>query len=154
MATEIVVFDVAGLRCGLCRADVLGLLPLAELWRPPGAPPALLGFLNLGGSPLPVIEMAALLGRSSSEAGLYSHLIRVRTGVAFIVDRVTDLVAAEMRAVADGETLNGSVAGEAEVGGALVHVLALDRLLLAHERHRLAALTEAAAARRLEWSAS
>lgn len=147
------ILDVAGTPCALPRAAVREVLPLPELFRPPAAGAWLAGFLNLAGAPVPVIDLARLLGLRAEdrEPGAYAHLVLAPDAAsALLVDRVTDLVAVEadaVRPVPDDHSLNGCVAAEIRRGDRLVHALDPARLLTAEERARIADLTRAAAAR-------
>ncbi len=78
--------------CGGAAADEI--LPLPRLWRPPGAPASLAGFLNLAGEAVAVLDLAALLGLSAPAGrGLYRHLVVCAAPrIALMVERVTDLV--------------------------------------------------------------
>ncbi|WP_375462780.1 chemotaxis protein CheW [uncultured Methylobacterium sp.] len=147
------LLDVAGTPCALPRAAAGEILPLPELFRPPAAGAWLAGFLNLGGTPVPVIDLARLLGLRAGdhEPDAYAHLVLSPDAAsALLVDRVTDLVAVEadaVRSVADDRSLNGCVAAEIRRGDRLVHALDPARILTAEERARVAELTRAAAAR-------
>lgn len=151
--TAYLLLDVAGTPCALPRAAVAEVLPLPELHAPPAAGGWLTGFLNLSGTPIPVIDLAALLGvrADPSPAGLYAHLVLVQgAAVAYLVDRVADFVTAPesaIRPAVEDGTLNGCVAAELALDERLVHVLAPERLLTAQERARVAALTRVAAER-------
>ncbi|WP_246736820.1 chemotaxis protein CheW [Methylobacterium sp. DB0501] len=153
--------DIAGTDCALPRRAVREVLPLPRLWRPPGAPAALAGFLNLAGSAVPVIDLAILFGLggpATARAAVYRHLVLLQGGtpLALMVDRVADVTRVapdQVRSVADAATLNGCVAAEIRVGERLVHGLAVDRILLAEEAARLAAQTRDAQARLAEWAA-
>lgn len=159
--TAYLLVDVAGTECALPRRAVREVLPLPRLWRPPGAPAALAGFLNLAGHAVPVLDLASLfgLGRpATAGAAVYSHLVLLHgeTPLALMVDRVADMVRVapdQVRPVADAATLNGCVAAEIRLGERLVHGLAVDRILLAEEEARLAAQTRDAQARLAEWAA-
>ncbi|WP_342110172.1 chemotaxis protein CheW [Methylobacterium sp. SI9] len=151
--TAYLLLDVAGTPCALPRAAVAEVLPLPDLHAPPAIGGWLTGFLNLGGTPVPVIDLAALLGlrAAPSPADLYAHLVLVRgEAVAYRVDRAADLVTvpeAAIRPAGEAGTLNGCVAAELVLGERLVHALAPDRLLTAQERARVAAHARAAAER-------
>lgn len=148
--TAYLLLDVAGVACALERAAVSEILPLPHLHRPPVGGALLAGFLNLGGVPVPVVDLARLFGLRDAEPGddPYRHLVVAADGgTAFLVDRVDDLVrieAAAIRPVAEGRTLNGCVEAEIVRGERLVHVLAMARILTIEERDRLAAMTRAA----------
>lgn len=161
---EIIVFDVCGIACALHRSAVRELLPLPRLWRPPGLPRPVAGFLNLGGQAVPVLSLAILFGLeerpSAGEADLYRHLVvlqgRAAPGVhALLVDRVLDVTAVDasrLSAVAQAETLNGCVEAEAAWGGRLVHLLSAERILMAEEQQALAELGRHAQSRLGEWA--
>lgn len=151
--TAYLLLDVAGTPCALPRAAVAEVLPLPDLHAPPATGGWLTGFLNLGGTPVPVIDLAALLGlrAAPSPADLYAHLVLVRgEAVAYRVDRAADLVTvpeAAIRPADEAGTLNGCVAAELVLGERLVHALAPERLSTAQERARVAAHARAAAER-------
>jgi purine-binding chemotaxis protein CheW len=153
------LIDVAGTGCAVRREAVREILPLPRLWRPPGVPAALAGFFDLGGTAVPVLDLAVLFGLDRPEAGreaVYRHLLLVGGPLALLVDRVTDLATVPPEAVApvsEGTSLNGCVAEEIRLGGRLLHGLALEKILLADERARLDAQTRAAQARLAEWAA-
>ncbi|GJE62241.1 chemotaxis protein CheW [Methylobacterium trifolii] len=156
-ARAYLLLDVAGTACALPRDAAAEILPLPDLFRPPSAGGWLAGFLNLGGAPVPVVDLARLLGlrggddAGDHEPGPYAHIVLGPDGAsALLVDRVTDLVAVPadaIRPVAAGESLNGCIAAEIVRGDALVHALDPARILTAGERMRVEALTRAAAAR-------
>ncbi|MCE4223823.1 chemotaxis protein CheW [Methylobacterium sp. C25] len=144
------VFDLAGTPCALHRESVREILPLPHLHAPPATGGPLSGFLNLGGVPLPVLDLAQLLGQRDHPAppNPYRHvLLAADGGLALLVDRVTDVVESQSNAVADTHTLNGCVEAEIAFGGRLVHVLSMERILTAEERDRIEALTRRAAER-------
>jgi purine-binding chemotaxis protein CheW len=159
--TAYLLVDVAGTGCALPRRAVREILPLPRLWRPPGAPGALAGFLNLAGSAVPVLDLAVLFGLGrpvSAQAAPYRHLVLLHgeAPLALLVDRVADVVRVEadrVRPVADAATLNGCIGAEIRLGDRLVHGLAVDRILLAEERERLTTQTRDAQARLAEWAA-
>ncbi|KNY22322.1 chemotaxis protein CheW [Methylobacterium sp. ARG-1] len=147
------LLDVAGTPCALPRAAVSEILPLPDLHNPPATGGWLAGFLNLGGAPIPVIDLAPLLGLrpAATRPGLYAHLVLTRDdAVAYLVDRAADLVIVPEDAIRPAEeagTLNGCVAAELVIGDRLVHALSPESLLTAQERERVVALTRAAAER-------
>ena len=163
-AMLVVAFALGDARCALPQADVRELLPLPDLWRPPGAPSALAGFMRLGDAAVPVVKLQRLLGANEDGAdaasSLYHHLILLRGGpsggeVALLVPRVLDVVAVSpdrLRPSRSAETLNGCVEAEIEDGDGYIHLLATERILLERERSALHELTEAAQARITEWA--
>lgn len=151
--TSYLLLDVAGTPCALPRASVAEILPLPALLRAPAAAGWIAGLINLGGSAVPVIDLACLLGLrdEASPPEVYAHvLLTDARDLAYLVDRVTDLVTvpeAAIRPAAEAESLNGCVAAELALGAHLVHVLAPDRLLTVRERERVAAMARAEALR-------
>lgn len=156
---QVVLFEVAGMVCALDRAAVRELLPIPRLWRPPATPSTVAGILDLGGVAVPVLRLNRLLGLEGREAedDVYRHLILVDgavsdMAVALLVDRVLDVVKPEGGVAASGHaSLNGCVTGEIAHGGALVHLVAVERILMAAEQQGIAELGQAAALRLAEW---
>ncbi|MGF3022576.1 chemotaxis protein CheW [Methylobacterium aquaticum] len=159
--TAYLLVAIAGTDCALPRRAVREILPLPRLWRPPGVPGALAGFLNLAGAAVPVVDLAVLFGLGrpvTARQALYRHLVLLHGEApqALLVDRVADVVRVDhdqIRPVAGETTLNGCVGAEIRLGERLVHGLAVERILFAEERERLAAQTRDAQARLAEWAA-
>lgn len=156
----IVIFRVGSEACALERTLVRQIAPVPTLSRPPLTPPALAGFLNLGGEALPVIRAERLFSAESVDASIYNHVLIVRVdGESFglLVDRVTDVRDVDLGALRPVEadaSLNGCVAGDITVEDAPVHLLSGDRLLLAAERVQIEQLRAAEQARLDAWVAS
>ena len=66
---RVCVFELAGQSFGLPLESVREIVPMAALSRPPSMPSILEGFLNLRGTALPVLRIAALLGLPQDRAG-------------------------------------------------------------------------------------
>lgn len=160
-ADHYVVMRLGSRRCALPRAAVRELLPLPRLWRPPGLPRPLAGFLNLAGEAVPVLDLPRLFGLATAaeaEDALYRHLVLVggegQPPLALLVDRVLDMLripAERLRPVPPEATLNGCAVAEIETPEGFIHLLAADRILLAQEEAALAALREGAQARLADW---
>jgi purine-binding chemotaxis protein CheW len=161
---QIILFDVCGATCALRRNAVRELLPLPRLWRPPGLPRPVAGFLNLSGTAVPVIRLDVLFGleraEDAAEEGLYRHLI-LTDGLAgagltaLLVDRVLDVADVEearLSSVGQDNTLNGCVEAEIDLESRLVHLLSLERILFAEEQQALADLGRHAQSRLSEWA--
>jgi purine-binding chemotaxis protein CheW len=149
-----IVFRVGDRSLALPAGEVLRVLPLPRLDRPPLCPPANAGFLDLGGRLVTVLDAGVLLGIEVPPPGLYAHLLLLRAGnagLALLVDQVVGLTRAQVgiAAAPAAESLRGIVIGELTEPSGNVHVLSLGRLLAEHERQRLEAFAEAEAARRL-----
>jgi Chemotaxis signal transduction protein len=163
---QIVLFDICGTECALRRDAVRELLPLPHLRRPPSLPAPVAGFFNLGGSAVPAVRLDVLFGlpreETSSETDLYRHLILVEgltpdLPTALLVDRVEDVKtvsASQLFPVREEGTLNGCVEAEIDLDGRLVHLLSLERILMAGERRALSELNRQAQSRLDTWSAT
>jgi purine-binding chemotaxis protein CheW len=152
-AAAYLLLDVGGTVCALPREAAAEVLPLPDLQRPPADGGWLLGFANLAGRPVPVLDLARFLGlrTGSPEAGLYAHLVLARDrSLAWLVDRVVDLttIPAEAHRPADpAASLNGCVGGAFPRDEILVPVLDPARLLSVAEQGRIAAQVRAASER-------
>lgn len=152
--TAYLILDVAGTGFAMRRSSVSEVLPLPRLHPPTLMGTWLAGFLDLGGTTVPVIDLGRLLRLPPMPGRLgdpYRHLLlSADRGTAILVDRARDLVLVApeaVRARAAETSLNGCVVGEIVQGEQLTQILGMDRLLDAEERRRVQALTEAAAAR-------
>ena len=162
---QIIIFDVCGTACALHRSAAREFLPLPRLWRPPALPRPVAGFFNLGGNAVPVLRLDVLFGlergEDDREADLYRHLILIDAGgtpglSALLVNRVLDVTtvdASQLSPVQQEETLNGCIEAEVTWEGRLVHLLSVDRILLAEEKQALAELGRHAQSRLSEWAA-
>lgn len=160
-ADHYVVMRLGSRRCALPRAAVREVLPLPRLWRPPGLPRPLAGFMNLAGEAVPVLDLSRLFGlamAAEAEDALYRHLLLVgepgEAPLALLVDRVLDMQripAERLRPVRPEATLNGCAVAEIETPEGFIHLLAAGRILLAQEAAALATLREGAQSRLAEW---
>jgi len=160
---QIILFDVCGTACALDRTAAREFLPLPHLWRPPVLPRPVAGFFNLGGHAVPVLHLGVLFGLQpvddGQEADLYRHLILIdRLGAsgetALLVDRVLDVASVDtsrFSPVREEGSLNGCVEAEVTWDGRLVHLLSVDRILLAEEQQVLAELGRQAQNRLAQW---
>jgi purine-binding chemotaxis protein CheW len=145
------LLDVGGTVLAIPREAVAEVLPLPALQPPPASGGWLSGFANLGGRPLPVLDLATFLGLPAGEPGLYAHLVLVADrSHAWLVDRVADVVGvpgSAHRPADPAVSLNGCVAAGLSVLDGLVPALDPERLLTAAERARVDGQARAAAAR-------
>jgi len=129
--------------------DVSEIISLAEVTRPPVCPPFLRGFVNISGTPLPVISVRGLFDLSEVPCGRYSPLLLLRADkrrLALLVDRVSRIVAVSTGSVAPlsaDHSLNNCVTGILRLEGSNVLLLSAARILLEEEHASLAALEEA-----------
>ena len=157
----LLLFDVVGRRCALRASRVRAALPLPRLARPPEAPPALAGLLDLAGEILPVVRMAALFGEAATdEDPLNAHVVVLRGAglkgdLGLLVERAVDVTDASLDLVRPMEaerSFNGLVAGEVTLQDGLVHLLDADRLLLAEEKIALDSFARRADERMAAWA--
>lgn len=161
MAT-LVIFRCGDAVCAFQREQVVRSLALPALSTPPAMPPALRGFANIAGGAVPVVDTARLLGlRYDADTDpVYRHVLIVLANGAplgLLVDRVLDVRNAALDALTPAKAdtvLNDCVVGDLIEDGELIHVLDAERVLLAHERARIADLRDAEQARLAQWSAS
>ena len=117
----------------------------------------LLGLLD-GGEPTGNVLFGLEEDEGSPETALYRHLILTQgsSGLsALLVDRALDVASLDGRQLSplsQASTLNGCVEAEITLGGRLVHLLSLERLLLAEERQTLGELSRQAQDRLGEWA--
>lgn len=137
------IVDVAGTACALPQSDIREILPLPRLHAPPAAGGLLAGLLNLGGEPVPVVDLAILLGlrTEAGEHDPYRHVVLARGApLALLVDRALDVVTVagdSLRPVEPARSLNGCVVAEFAWGKGLAHLLSSRRILTREERTRL-----------------
>ncbi|WP_076072544.1 chemotaxis protein CheW [Sphingomonas montana] len=151
------ICDVGPVRFALVLSDVVEILPIVPLWRPPTMPRPLVGFVMVRGETVAVLSPALLFDGDAAmpdTIDLSAHLVRVRGGAALLVDRadaiVTDPV---VRAVTPDLSYRGCVTGMVDAGGGDAHVLSVPQLLADGAAARIAALTAEAARRGREWAA-
>ena len=150
----VLLIRVSGRTLAIRQREVAEILPVPRLALLPEAPPVVLGAFHLAGDLVLVLRMASLLGFSDLAEGnpLYHHLLLLpeqagRCRLALLVDRATDIVAADPTVLPSGESFNDCIDGDISLDGALVPLVAIDRLLTAHEAARLAAFAARAAVR-------
>ena len=156
----LVLFRCGGALCALPHYAVAQIAAAPRLSVPPGLPRPLLGFANVGGRAIPALDGRRLLGVEEATAPdmFDRHLLILSDRadpVALVVDRVLDvrfIPTGAATTVRTDITLNDCVTAEIADGDAAVHVLAVDRILFAAEKARLADLRAAAQARLDEWS--
>ena len=139
------VLEVAGLRFGLRLDSVAEIVPMAALSRPASMPSILEGMLNLRGTSVPVVRLASLLALPPDPLELHTPLVILRREtqpLAFLVRRAVGIAAVPaggLLPIAGSDTFNACIAGRfTSEDGVVVHVLSLDRLILAKEEKTIA----------------
>ena len=144
----------AGRRTLALRLDLIReVVPMAALSRPPSMPAILEGILNLRGTGVPIVRLAALLGLPQDSLDLHTPLIVLRGNpvqMGLLVHRIsgiTAVAAGGLVTLPGAESFNGCVEGQVVADGMTVPLLAGARLLLEKETQALAEFREAAASR-------
>lgn len=136
------VFELSGQRYGLPLREVTEVVPMAELARAPCQPALLDGFLNLGGTAIPVVRLAHLFGLPERLPGLYTPLLILGHASPSLALRVEEphppAADADVVPVRGDQTFNGSVEGVVTAGGEVVLLLSAELLLLDKEQQVLA----------------
>ena len=115
-------------------ADVVEVLSMVMLAYLPGAPPWLIGMLNLRGQVLPVLDLRLRLGFTAPALALDTPIIVARTGdrlAGLIVDEVCDVVSLPAHALAPPDALAGDahpIAAVARADARLILLLNLARI--------------------------
>jgi purine-binding chemotaxis protein CheW len=142
---QLLVFHLGSQAYALSLGDVQEVLPLPLLAQPPLMPALLAGFLNLGGSAVPVIRLDHLFERGQRVvAGRYTPLVLLRPhagGIALLVERVSEIIrvgAAEVLPLPDNQAFNDCVSGIISRDERLILVVDSERLLLEKEEQYLA----------------
>jgi purine-binding chemotaxis protein CheW len=130
-------FEAGGEDFAVPEDRVRRIVFYCELSRPPMAPPFLDGMMNLGGTAVPVIALARLLGLPQSAPDLYAQIIIVEGAdglVGLQVQRANRIVrGAPVVAHEAAQSFNGCVEGEIAWGDRRAGVVSIERLLLAGE---------------------
>lgn len=156
----LVTFRCGEALCAFQREQVVRSIAVPSLSTPPAMPPALAGFANVAGGAVPVIDTARLLGLAYDQSTdpLYRHVLIVLADGAplgLLVDRVLDVRDADLETLTPakpGAALNDCVLGDITQTDCVIHVLDAARVLMAHERARIADLREAEQQRLANWA--
>lgn len=138
------VFHLGGQAYALPLAEIQEVVPMAGLSRPPGLPSVLAGFLNLGGTAVPVIRLSRLFELPEPTLGPYTPLIILRNPdyqVALLVEKVSDILSVPEEAilpVQESHSFNDCADGMITTGGRVVLLLSPERVLLEKEHQCLA----------------
>ena len=147
---RLLVFTLSGQRYGVDLAATVRVLPMAAFSRLPGAPPVVLGALNLHGELTPVLDIRRRLGLGAVHHGPDDRLLVGLAGgrtVALPVDEVVGVVEVPRESVvAPGEIgADGAhVEGVAMLEDGLLLIEDLDAFLSDAEEQALAASFEEA----------
>jgi purine-binding chemotaxis protein CheW len=114
--------------------EIRGYAPITPI---PNTPPHVMGVMNLRGAIVPVVDLRRTLGMPATDYTPFTVIVVVTVGtraMGLIVDAVSDVLdvgRAEMQATPDFGTQVDArfVRGLARVGGKLVILLDIDRVL-------------------------
>jgi purine-binding chemotaxis protein CheW len=141
---QVCVFRLAGNTFAIRLESVREIVPMAELSRPAMMPTLLEGLLNIGGTPIPVLRVASLLGLPQDSLELYTPLIVIRSQqrlMALLVQSVAGISSvseARLSPLPASDSFNGCAEGQFMEQDATVCLLSLDRLLLEKEQRTVA----------------
>jgi len=140
---DLLVFDISGKFCALPVEDLLEIIPMASLSRPPSMPTIMEGFLNLRGTAVPVISLSRMFRLQERPLELYTPIIVVRGRdypLAFLVDHVTQILPLSFEdavALQKDHSFNDCAEAQAATREVVVHIFSSKRLLIEKERQCL-----------------
>jgi purine-binding chemotaxis protein CheW len=147
---NLLVFHLSGMDCAFPLSTVKEVVPMAQLSSPPGLPSLLAGFLDLGGTAIPILRLDRLFNLPEQVCGLYTPLIilRGRQGpIGILTGGVRRIVKATewARLTIPGKNIfQDCASGAVEAEGTVLHLLSPNRILLENERGVLAEFQEMA----------
>ncbi|HEY3738334.1 MAG TPA: chemotaxis protein CheW [Bryobacteraceae bacterium] len=140
----LLVFNSSGQDWAFPLHAVQEIAPMAELSSPPGMPPVLAGFLNLGGVAVPIIRLDKLFELPEQRPGLHAHLIILRSGgEKFIgvlvgsVRRIANAAPTSFLPVPENNVFQDCAVASVTIDDRVTHVLSPERILLEQERRML-----------------
>ena len=151
MPIELIVFQLDEWRFALPVAAVREILHAVRVVPLPGAPPLVLGVIDVRGTIVPVLDMRVRFGLVHRPAQVSDHFVLATSGtrkVALCVDRALDLWSVDEGQIARAAELAPGaslVRGVLQDAAGLVVVHELDRFLSASEEVALGKALEAAA---------
>ncbi len=145
---QIVVFELGAERYGVDIATVYEIIRYQPITAVPRAPAFVEGIINLRGRIIPVVDLRARLGLTTSEMTKATRIVVAETAgtrVGLIVDGVSEVLMVSGDAVEPTNELvagvdAASLRGIAKLGGRLIILLALDGLFGAGDEEAMAAL--------------
>ena len=123
---------------------------MAQLSSPPGLSSLLAGFLDLGGTAIPILRLDRLFNLPEQVCGLHTPLIilRGRQGPIGIlaggVRRIVNAAEWSPLTIPENNIFQDCASGAVEADGRVVHLLFPERILLENERRVLAEFQEMA----------
>jgi purine-binding chemotaxis protein CheW len=144
---NLLVFHTSGQECAVPLDAVQEVVPMALLSTPPGLPSLLAGFLDLGGTAIPIVRLDRLFDLPEQPPGLYTPLLVLRgcgdgpTGILVGgVRKIAAVTQSSFVTLPPKQVFHDCAVAEVEIDGSLVHLLSPERILLENERRMLAGI--------------
>jgi len=141
---HVLLFQVAEIWMGFPVQCVREVFHKASLILSPKTPSFLEGFLNLGGTAIPVLNLARLFDLPEKQDHLYTPFIITQTGssiMGFQVEAVSGIVAIcrqHLLSVGEQKAFNDCVEYLAELDEKRIHLLSMDKILIEQETRAVA----------------
>jgi purine-binding chemotaxis protein CheW len=140
---DLLVFDISGQFCALPVEDLLEIVPMASLSRPPSMPTIMEGVLNLRGTAVPVVLLSRMFRLQERPLELYTPIIVVRRRdcpLAFLVDHVTQILSISVEdavPLPKDHSFNDCAEAQVTTSERVVYILSLKRVLIEKEKQCL-----------------
>jgi purine-binding chemotaxis protein CheW len=142
---SLVIFAVDEQQFALPLAAVWKIVRAAEIAPLPGAPPAVLGVVNIQGKVIPIYDVRLRLGRPARPVRATDHFVIAHTSrrtVGLLVDVAVDVVQPDAALRVSAEEILpglGGIESVLKAGGQLILIHDLERFLSEAEEQALAA---------------
>jgi len=140
---QLVTFLIDGTRYAVALSATERAFPMVAASAVPGAPPVVLGAVNIAGEVVPVVDLRRRLGLGPRSYGLGAHLLLLRTSrrpLAVAADEVQGVADIDGRSIAPRETVIpglGPVAGIAALPDGLLFIYDIEAFLTQDEERQL-----------------
>jgi purine-binding chemotaxis protein CheW len=157
---KLLIFRLSGFDCAFPLDAVREIAPMASLFRPPGLPPALAGFLDLRGTAIPILHLDRLLGLPDQLPGLHTPMVVLHglpESVGILVDYVrciAPVTPLQLMNIPVDRTFRGCATNALQFDGDLIHLLSPTALLAADEVRVLADYCDMSQARLIQLEAT
>lgn len=141
---RLVVFETGGVRFGIPLAAADRVLRMVAISHLPGAPPAVLGVVNVHGELVAVADVCRRLGLATPTYGPGCHLLLASTArrrLALAAEEVRGVIEVPTTAIAPPATLSAArlpLAGAVGLADGIVFINDLEAFLSADEEGELA----------------
>jgi len=144
LTQNLLIFHSSGLDCAFPLEAVREIVPMAQLFSPPGLPSGLAGFLDLRGTAIPIVRLDRLFDLPEQQPGLHTPMIVLRGvlgPIGLLVESVRGIVAVACSRLVDigqDRTFGGCARAAMQLDGDLIYLLSPAALLDANEGRLLA----------------